>query len=63
MKELDIVKLKKNYEDLIAGTEGTIVLDYDGNTFEVEFMDENNNTIGVYTIEKKYLELIESFKK
>lgn len=63
MKELDVVKLKKNYEDLIVGTEGTIVLDYDGNTFEVEFMDENNNTIGVYTIEKEYLELIESFKK
>ena len=49
MKELDVVKLNKEFKGLKAGTEGTIVLDYDGNYFEVEFFDDNNDTIGVFT--------------
>lgn len=35
MKELDVVKLNKEFKGLKAGTEGTIVLEYDGNYFEV----------------------------
>ena len=38
MKESDIVRLKKDLQGLKAGTEGTIVLEYDGSAFEVEFL-------------------------
>ena len=41
MKELDVVKLTKEFNGLSAGTEGTIVLEYDGTYFEVEFFDSN----------------------
>ena len=37
MKELDVVRLTVNYNDLPVVTEGTIVLEYDGTNFEVEF--------------------------
>jgi|BioPla2DNA2_1021312.scaffolds.fasta_scaffold11800_1 hypothetical protein len=37
MKELDVVRLTANYNDLPVVTEGTIVLEYDGTNFEVEF--------------------------
>ncbi len=60
MKELDIVKLTKEFNGLKAGTEGTIVLEYDGNYFEVEFFDKNNNTIGVFTIPTELLEIVKS---
>ena len=33
MKELDVVKLTANFNDLPVGTEGTIVLEYDGTNF------------------------------
>lgn len=49
MKELDVVKLKKEFENLPSGAEGTIVLQYDGACFEVEFFDPNGDTIGVFT--------------
>ena len=35
MKELDVVKLKREFNGLPLGTEGTIVLEYDGTHFEV----------------------------
>lgn len=58
MKELDIVKLNKEFKGLKAGTEGTIVLEYDGNYFEVEFFDDNNDTIGVFTTPVELLEIV-----
>ena len=58
MKELDIVKLTKEFNGLKAGTEGTIVLEYDGSYFEVEFFDDNNDTIGVFTTPVELLELV-----
>ena len=60
MKELDIVKLTKKFNGLEAGTEGTIVLEYDGNYFEVEFVDSNNDTIGVFTTPAKLLKMVKS---
>lgn len=57
MKELDVVKLKKEFNGLTAGTEGTIVLEYDGSYFEVEFFDTNGNTIDVFTTPAVVLEL------
>lgn len=48
MKELDAVKLKKEFNGLKAGTEGTM-LEYDGSYFEVEFFDMNGDTMDVFT--------------
>lgn len=58
MEELDVVKLNKEFKGLKAGTEGTIVLEYDGNYFEVEFFDDNNDTIGVFTTPIELLETV-----
>lgn len=58
MKELDVVKLTKEFNGLSAGTEGTIVLEYDGTYFEVEFFDSNGDTIDVFTTPVDVLELV-----
>ena len=42
MKELDVVKLVKDFNGLPAGTEGTIVLEYDGTAYE-GFLFANSN--------------------
>ena len=59
MEELQCVKLIKEFRGLKIGTKGTIVLKYTENDFEVEFFDENGDTIGVYTIEGDYIALRE----
>ena len=58
MKELDAVKLIEEFEGLSAGTEGTIVHEYDGSAFEVEFFDKDGNTIDVYTTPTEFLEVV-----
>lgn len=60
MKELDVVKLVKEFNDLPIGTQGAIVLEYDGTYYEVEFFDSNGDTIGVYTTPCYVLELVVS---
>lgn len=55
MKELDVVTLKRDFEDLKKGTVGTIVYEHGHGFYEVEFFDSNNETIGVYTINEDYL--------
>ena len=55
MKELDVVRLTKEFEGLPIGTEGTIVCEYDGKAFEVEFVDTNGDTIDVFTTPKEVL--------
>lgn len=60
MKELDVVRLTSEFKDLPAGTEGTIVLEYDGAYFEVEFVDSNGDTIDVFTTPAEVLEVITS---
>ncbi len=62
MKELDVVKLVNDFEDLSKGTEGTIVYEHGNNVFEVEFFDDNDDTIGVYTISGENLEIIKEWK-
>ena len=57
MNELDCVKLIKPFKNLKSGTKGCIVLKYTENYFEVEFFDDNDETIDVYTISKEYLEV------
>ena len=61
MKELDVVRLKRDFSDLTAGTTGTIVLEYDGKCFEVEFFDEKGDTIDVVTTPVEFLELVQSY--
>lgn len=57
MKELDVVELIESYEGISKGTKGTIVLDYNSKDCEVEFFDEDGNTIDVITTPKKILKL------
>ena len=61
MKELDVVRLKSVFSDLPTGTTGTIVLEYDGKCFDVEFFDENGDTIDVVTTPVEFLELVQSY--
>ena len=58
MKELDVVRLIKEFEGLPIGTKGTIVCEYDGKTFEVEFFDNGGNTIYVFTTPVEVIELL-----
>ena len=62
MKELDVVKLTQDYENIPSGTEGTIVCEYDGKAFEVEFFDANGDTLDVVTTPAELLELVEDFE-
>lgn len=57
MKELDVVRLVNDFNGLPAGTEGTIVLEYDGTAYEVEFVDSEGETIDVLTTPSDVLEL------
>lgn len=61
MKELDVVRLKSVFSDLPTGTTGTIVLEYDRKCFEVEFFDENGDSIDVVTTPVEFLELVQSY--
>ena len=61
MKELDVVRLIKEFEGLTIGTKGTIVLEYDGKFFEVEFFDDGGNTIDVLTTPVDCIELEKEF--
>ena len=62
MKELDVVRLTKEFEELPAGTEGTIVCEYDGKAFEVEFFDSEGDTIDVFTTPVEVLEPLIEYK-
>ena len=56
MKELDTVRLKKDYENFKAGTEGVIVLKHNETLFEVEFTNKNGETITTLAIPANFLE-------
>lgn len=62
MKELDVVRLTKEFEGLPIGTEGTIVCEYDGKAFEVEFFDSEGDTIDVFTTPVEVIELLIEYK-
>ena len=57
MKELDVVTLKSDFNGVPAGTQGTIVLEYDGTAFEVEFFDKDGRTLDVLTTPKEFIKL------
>ena len=54
MKELDVVTLISDFNNLPAGT---IVLEYDGTTFEVEFFDKEGRTLDVLTTPTELIKL------
>lgn len=58
MKELDVVRLTEDFQGLPVGTKGAIVLEYDGTHFEVEFFDDDGDTIDVFTTPAEKLELV-----
>ena len=58
MKLLDIVRLVKEFNGLPASTEGTIVLEYDGTAYEVEFVDSEGETIDVLTTPADIIALV-----
>lgn len=60
MKELDVVELIKDFKDMPQGTKGTVVLEYDGTEFEVEFFDACGKTIDVLTAPKEYIKVVNS---
>ncbi len=60
MKELDVVKLLEDYSGVPAGTKGTIVLEYDGKYFEVEFVNDVGDTIDVITTPAELIELADT---
>lgn len=57
MEELDCVKLIKEFKGLPVGTKGVVVLKYNDIDVEVEFFDDKDETIDVYTIPTSYLEV------
>ena len=57
MNELDCVKLIKPFKDLPLGTKGTVVLKYSDTEVEVEFFDDKDQSIDVYTVPTSYLEV------
>ena len=61
-KHNDAVKLTKDYENVLSGTEGTIVCEYDGKAYEVEFFDANGDTLDVVTTPAELLELVEEYQ-
>ena len=62
MKELDVVKIIQDYENIPSGTEGTIVCVYDGRAYEVEFFDKIGNTLDVVTTPTDLLVLVEEYQ-
>lgn len=62
MRLLDIVRLVKEFNGLPAGTEGTIVLEYDGTAYEVEFVDSEGETIDVLTTPANMIALVDYLK-
>lgn len=60
MKELDVVRLTEDFKRIPAGTKGTIVLEYDGHCYEIEFVDDNCNTIDVLPTPSEILELVKA---
>lgn len=49
-EEYDIVELTEDFESLPRGLTGAIVMVYEDNTYEVEFVDQSGNFTALKTI-------------
>ena len=60
LKILDVVALLKDIpaKNLVAGQVGTIVEELDNNVYEVEFSDNNGETIAMASVESDNLLLL-----
>ena len=62
LKEYEVVSLKRTVPSipLPQGTQGTIVFVYASHpsVYEVEFVNETGETLGIYTVEEKDLEVV-----
>lgn len=67
IEENDIIKVKIDLNDLIKiNTLGVVLSVYDnGNSFLIEFVDNNNETIGsgMEVVQLKNIELVFKFKR
>ena len=60
--EHDLVILKRDYGKIKTGTNGTVIFDYEsGGMYEVEFFDNEHNTIGVDRVYKDDLEVVKHY--
>ena len=65
IKEYSVFILKKDLNSVIkAGMKGTVLLVYDGNNFEVEFVKNDGtnyefNDHATFTIQREYIEVVE----
>ncbi len=56
IKEYDVVKLLKDFEDLKSGIIGCVLIIYnDGINAEIEFVDSKGETLGIKTIQLDYV--------
>lgn len=62
MKELDVVRLVQEFKGLPVCTEGIIVHKYDDSMYEVEFFDNDGDTIDVFTTPIEVIELLIEYK-
>ena len=49
-KEYDVVVSKCNLDNVLIGSKGTVLIAYDKNHYEVEFIDEKGDTLNVLTV-------------
>lgn len=60
MKVLDLINMVKDLKKLPAGTECAIVLESDGTTYKVEFIDFEGETIDVLTTYADMIVLVDN---
>jgi len=64
LKELDIVELIRELPKIPKGTQGIVVFVYPGgNEFEVEFVDQEGNTVGVERVSAELLRKVRGVQK
>jgi len=57
-KEYDVVIAKSNFDNVLKGTSGTILIIYsDQRHYEVEFVDNEGNTLNILTVNENEIEL------
>jgi hypothetical protein len=64
IKELDVVELTKELPQIPKGTQGTVVSVYpSGDKVEVEFFDQEGNTMNVENVSVEFLRKVRKMKK
>lgn len=59
-KEYDVVIAKLDFENVLKGTKGTILILLDDKNYIVEFMDTEGNSLNVLTVNEKDIELVKN---